>query len=87
MRENSANVTTETSCFRVNPDGSKECEYYNINICYLCEKICEAALAYYSSNKELFNFFEFRIINTDDATARTFGLTGEAAEEMIRVKL
>ena len=63
------------------------CECYNINIGFLCEKICEAALNYYNANKELFTFFDYRIINTDDETAKTFGLSEEMAEEIIQVKL
>lgn len=83
VRENSANITLEKSCFEVKPDGSRECLFYNINICHLCEKICEAALAYFEENKEKFNFFDYRIINTDDETAQSLGLP----EEVIRVKL
>lgn len=87
VRENSAHVPLESSYFEKKTDGSKVCECYNININFLCEKICEAALAYYQSNRELFNFFDYRIINTDDETAKTFGLSEEMAEEIIQVKL
>lgn len=87
VRENSANIPLESSCFEEMPDGSKVCECYNINICFLCKKICEAAISYYLSNKEQFNFFDYRIINTDDETAKTFGLSEAMAEKMIRVKL
>ncbi|MDE7394853.1 MAG: hypothetical protein K2M95_01870, partial [Clostridiales bacterium] len=80
-------IPLEASCFEEKPDGSKVCEWYNINIGFLCEKICEAALAYFQSNKEQFNFFDYRITSTDDQTAKTFGLSEEMAEEMIRVKL
>ena len=83
VRENSANIVTESSCFQEEPDGSKVCEYYNINIKFLCQKICEAALEFYQANKDLFNFFDYRVINTDDETAQSFGLT----EEVINVKL
>lgn len=83
VRENSAHIPLENSCFEIKPDGSKECLCYNINICHLCEKICEAALAYFEENKEKFNFFDYRIINTDDETAQSLGLP----EEVIRVKL
>lgn len=86
-RENSAHIVTESKCVREDPDGSKECEYYNVDIRFLCEKICEAASTYYRSNKELFNFFDYRITCVDDETAKTFGLSEEIAEEMIRVKL
>lgn len=87
VRENSAHAPLESSSFEEKPDGTRVCECYNININFLCEKICEAALNYYNANKELFTFFDYRIINTDDETAKTFGLSEEAAEEMIRVKL
>lgn len=87
VRENSAHITTESSCFKVNLNGSKECEHYNIHISILCEKICEAAISYYQSNKEQFNFFNYRIINTDDETAKTFGLSEEMIEKMIKVEL
>lgn len=82
-REYSAHIVTESKCVRTDSDGTKECEYYNVDIRFLCEKICEAALTYYRSNKELFNFFNYRIINTDDETAWQFGLP----EEFIKVKL
>lgn len=80
VRENSAHIPLESSSFEEKPDGSKVCECYNININFLCEKICEAALTYYQSNSEFFNFFNYRIINTDDETAKTFGLSDEMAE-------
>lgn len=83
VRENSAHIPLESHCVEEKPDGSKECHCYNINLVYLCEKICEATLAYYHSNKELFNFFNYRIISTDDKTAKIFGLS----EETIKVKL
>lgn len=87
VRENSAHIPLESSCFEEKPDGSKVCECYNININFLCEKICGAALSYYQSNKKQFDFFDYRVINTDDETVKTFGLSEEMAEEMIRVKL
>ena len=83
VRENSAHIPLETNCIEETPDGSKVCRCYNINLVFLCEKICEAALSYYQANKEKFNFFDYRITSTDDATARTFGLS----EEDIKVKL
>lgn len=86
-RENSAHIVTESKCVREEPDGSKVCEYYNVDIRFLCEKICEAALSYYQSNKEQFNFFNYRITCVDDETAKTFGLSEEMAEGAFRVKL
>lgn len=87
VRENSARTTTQSSCFEIKPDGTRECLCYNISICYLCEQLCEAALKYYQANKEQFNFFDYRIINTDDATARTFGLSEDMIEALTNVKL
>ena len=87
VRENSAHIPLESVCFEEKPDGSRICECCNININFLCEKICEAALTYYQSNKKQFNFFDYRITCVDDKTAETFGLLEEMAEEMIRVKL
>lgn len=87
VRENSAHIPLESVCFEEKLDGSRICECCNININFLCEKMCEAALAYYRSNKEQFNFFDYRIINIDDKTAKMFGLSEEMAGEMIRVKL
>lgn len=87
VRENSAHIPLESSCIEKKPDGSKECHCYNINLVYLCEKICEAALAYYQSNKEQFNFFDYRITCVDDETAKTFGLSEAMTEDLIRVKL
>lgn len=86
-RENSAHIVAESKCVREDPDGSKECEYYNVDIRFLCEKICEAALTYYMANKEQFNFFNYRITCVDDETAKTFGLSEEMAEEAFLVKL
>lgn len=86
-RENSSHIVTESKCVREDPDGSMICEYYNVDIRFLCEKICETALEYYQSNKELFNFFDYRITCVDDKTAKTFGLSKEMAKELIRVKL
>ena len=86
-RENSAHIVTESKCVLEDSDGSMVCEYYNVDIRFLCEKICNAALAYYRTNKEQFNFFDYRITCVDDETAKTFGLTEEMAEEMIRVQL
>jgi len=86
VRENSANIPLETNCIEEKPDGSRVCHCYNVNLIFLCEKIYEAALAYYQSHKEEFNFFDYRIINTDDETAKTFGLSEEMTEEMIQVK-
>ncbi|MCH5157790.1 MAG: hypothetical protein J1F33_01210 [Clostridiales bacterium] len=83
VRENSAHIPLESSCIEEKPDGSKECHCYNINLVFLCEKICEAALTYYQADKDKFNFFDYRIINTDDETARTLGLP----EDVIKVKL
>ena len=87
LRENSAHVPLESSCIEEKPDGSKVCHCYNINLVFLCEKICEAALAYYRANKDKFNLFDYRIISTDDATAQTFGLQNDELEDFLRVKL
>lgn len=87
VRENSARIPLESVCFEEKPDGSRICECCNININFLCEKICEAALAYYQSNKEQFNFFDYRITCVDDETAKTFGLSEKMAEDTFRVKL
>lgn len=87
VRVNSAHVVAESSCYQEQSDGSKVYEWYNINIKFLCQKICKEALAYYQSHKEQFNFFDYRIINTDDETARTFGLPEDMVEDFIKVKL
>ena len=87
IRENSASIPLESNCIEEKPDGSKVCHCYNINLVFLCEKICEAALAYYRANKDRFNFFDYRIISTDDATAQTFGLPKDKLEDFLRVEL
>lgn len=87
VRENSAHIPLETNCIEEMPDGSKVCRCYNINLVFLCENICEAALGYYQAHKEQFNFFDYRITSTDDATARTFGLPEDRIEDFIKMKL
>ena len=83
VRKNSAHIPLEGNCIETKQDGSRVCHYYNISLNHLCEKLCEAALEYYTSHEEQFNFFDYRIINTDDATAQSNGLP----EEVIEVKL
>lgn len=82
VRKNSAHIPLESCWFEEKPDGSRVCEWYNINIVFLCKKICEAALTYYTANQELFDFFDFRIISTDDQTAQSFKLP----EDIITIK-
>ena len=83
VRENSPFGTQESICAEIKPDGSSEWHCYNVDIVHLCQTICTAALNYYRTNKELFDFFDYRITNTDDRTAQAFGLS----EDFIKVKL
>ncbi|MCH5151552.1 MAG: hypothetical protein J1F65_02700 [Clostridiales bacterium] len=82
IRENSPMGINEAVNVEIKPDGSKVWHNYNVDVVLLCEKICEAALTYYRSNKERFDFFDYRITNTDYRTAQTFGLS----EDVIKVK-
>lgn len=47
---------------------------YSINVLYICKMICDAAMSYYNYNKELFNFFNYEIHNTNKNTRKVFGI-------------
>ena len=82
IRENSNNNTMESS--KSYEDGGITIyKYYDVNVLHLCKKIANSALKYYECNKEKFNFFKYRIINTADHYIEMFNLP----EEMTKVEL
>lgn len=83
VRENSHMGISESVCAEIKPDGTKEWQCYNVDVVHLCERICEAAFTYYRVHQEQFDFFDYRITNTDDRTAKMFGLS----EDVIKVQL
>ena len=83
VRENSPMGISESVCAEIKLDDSKVWHNYNIDVVLLCNTICEAALIAFSTNKEKFDFFDYRITNTDDRTAKAFGLS----EDSIKVTL
>ena len=48
----------------------------SIDILFLCEIICSAALKFYREHKDQF-VFQYRIISTSDQTANAFGFSNE----------
>ncbi len=83
ISDSTASKTMESSIIRELSDENKIYEVYNLHIELYCGTISTAARKYYRANKDKFNFINYRIINTADVTARTFGLS----EDIIRVKL
>ncbi len=77
IRENSASVPIESSRVRIENDGTKVYEIYNVNLIFLCNKMMSAVLNYYTKNKEKFNFFNYRITSTTDDVCETFNIVNE----------
>ncbi len=67
IRENSAYIPLESSLKRTDNNGSITFQIYNVNLIYLCQKLCESALNYYQANKDKFSF-NYRIVSATDAT-------------------
>lgn len=59
---------------QVDKNGNHIKKEYLINILYICKMICDAAKSYYNYNKELFNFFNYEIHNTNKNTRKLFGI-------------
>lgn len=70
----SANKTMQSR----NNIGSKSVR--TINVEYLCEIIYIAAGEYFNKNKEKFNFFNYRIVNTDSRTASIFKISDDCVK-------
>ncbi len=61
-------------------EGSKKS--YRVNVQNFCRKMCLNAMDFYESNKGKFNFFNYRIVDWDEVTAK---LPSVDVEEFMRV--
>lgn len=70
----SCSFSMSSSMVQTSADGEVLSKEISINILRICKIICDVAKEYYRNNKELFNFFNYKIYNTDKMARKVFGI-------------
>ena len=76
-KEEGASVRVNCSEARIVEANGKEIavnKKYCVNVRMLCFKLCCVAMYFYKQHKELFNFFNYKIVDCDFQTRRAFGI-------------
>lgn len=74
IQKEKASIINEDSTEYEQHDHSIFYGIYNIDLFFLCEQICNAALDYYNSNKQKFSLYDGKISNIADRVAMIFNI-------------
>lgn len=64
----------DSASVQKNEDGTIVKKEFSVNIIRICTILCSVVKNYYKENKNLFNFFNYRISNMDKKTREVFGI-------------